>query len=120
VHQPGKARRRDPERQRDRLPEDLPPGAYHGDVTQNRRVKLDVAEGLSGTFEGQLVPGGAVGVVERGLWGAALADAPQIVDGQRSIQPTLGAVQLGLAELDQRRQVSDLRHPSFDRHRLLA
>ena len=79
-------------------------------------MKLDVAEGLSGALDGQLVLGGAVGVVERRLGGAALGDASQILDGQRGVEAALGAVELGSFELDQRRQVVDLGHSSFDRH----
>ena len=52
-------------------------------------MKLDVAEGLSGTLDGQLVLGGAVGVVECRLRGAPFGDAPQILDGQRGIQAPL-------------------------------
>jgi len=52
-------------------------------------VKLDVAEGLSGAADGQLIFGGAVGVVECRFRGAAFAIAAQVLDGQRSVQSAL-------------------------------
>ena len=48
VHQPGEARRRYPERQRDLVAEHGAAGVDLLDVPQDRRVKLDVAERLSG------------------------------------------------------------------------
>lgn len=77
-------------------------------------MKLDVTEGLSRTLDGQLILGRAVGVVEGRPRGPSLGDAPQIVDGQRVIEPSLHAVEPRLAEPDQRRKVAHLRHPPFD------
>ncbi len=75
LHQPGEARRRYPERQRHAVAEHRPAGVDLGDVPQDRRVKLDVAERLSGAGQRQLLLGGAVGVVERGFRGAALGNS---------------------------------------------
>ena len=46
LHQAGEPRRGDPERLRDPGAEDLPTRVHLGDVAQDGRVKLDVAEGL--------------------------------------------------------------------------
>ena len=77
-------------------------------------MKLDVAEGLSGTPQRDLVLGGAVGVVERRPRCPSLGDPPQIVDGLRVIESLLETIEPGLAEPDQRRKVAHLRHPPFD------
>jgi uncharacterized protein (DUF1810 family) len=69
---------------------------------------------LSRTFQGDLVLGRAVGVIESRPWCAPLGDAPQIVDGLRVVEPTLNAVEPGLAKSDQRRKVTHLRRPPFD------
>jgi hypothetical protein len=66
-------------------------------------VKLDVPEGLPGALDGQLVLGGAVGVVERRLGRAAFGDASQVFDGERGVEAARGRVELGSFELDQRR-----------------
>jgi hypothetical protein len=63
-------------------------------------MKFDVAEGLSGTLDGQLVLGPAVGVVERRPGGTPLRHAPQIFDRQRGVQTPLDAVELGPFQLD--------------------
>ena len=77
-------------------------------------MELDVAKGLSGTFQGDLVLGRAVGVIESRSRCAPLRDTPQIVDCLRVVKPTLPTVEPGLAESDQRREVTHLRHPPFD------
>ena len=64
-------------------------------------MKFDVPKSLPRTLQGDLVLGGAVGVVERGLGGAPLGDAAQIVDRQCCVEPALGAVQAGFGEADQ-------------------
>ena len=82
-----------------RSPSTVAPGVDLGDIAQDRRVKFDVAERLSGPRERQLLFGGTIGVVERRLGRAALGDAAQIVDRQRGIEPTPRRTQLRLAEL---------------------
>ena len=95
LHQPGEARRRDPERQRDAVAEHSPAGVDLRDVAQDRRVKLDVAERLPGPGQRQLLLGGAVGVVERRFRRAALGDSAQVVDGQRRLEPRLVGLSCG-------------------------
>ena len=107
LHQPGEARRRYPERQRDVIPEHGAAGVEGLDVAQYRRMKLDVLERLSRTGQRQLVLGRAIGVVERGFRCAALGDSAQVLDGQRRLQPALRRVQLRLAEAEKRRQPTD-------------
>jgi len=75
LHQPGEARRRYPEWQRNVPPEHGPSGVDLLDIAQDRRMKLDVAERLPGTGQGQLLLGGAVGVVERRFRRAAPGDS---------------------------------------------
>lgn len=85
-------------------------------------MKFDVAEGLSGAFDGQLVFGRAIGVVERGLRGAPLGDAPQVFDGVGGVEPPLGRVQLGPLELHERGEIAHFGYssanglPSFEFH----
>ena len=57
-----------------RSPEHVAAEVDLGDVAQDRRVQLDVAERLSGAGQGELVLGGAVGVVEGGARGRAFGD----------------------------------------------
>src|ERR1700755_2001985 len=116
MHQPGEARRRYRARHRDGLAPHppLPIGAGGADVAQDRRVKLDVAKGLSRTPQGDLILGRAVGVVESRPGRPPFGDAAQIMDGLRIVEPALNTVEPGLAEADQRRQVARLRYPSFD------
>jgi hypothetical protein len=84
-------------------------------------VKLDVAKGLPGPGQRKLFLGGAIGVVERRLRRAALGDSPQILDGERRVQPTLGGIQSRRSELQQRRQVSGPGHAPLHRtHGLFA
>ena len=91
VHQPGETGGCDSERQcRPGSPRTFAAGVHLRDVSQDRWVKLDVAERLSGPGQRQFLFGGAVGVVERGFRGAALGDSPQILDRQRGIEPPLG------------------------------
>lgn len=77
-------------------------------------MKLDVAKALSGTFQRDLVLGRAIGVIESRSRCAPLRDAAQIVNGLRVVEPTLYNVEPRLAESDQRREVTHLRHPPFD------
>lgn len=77
-------------------------------------MKLDVAEGLSRTPQRDLILGRAVGVIESRPRRPPLGDAPQIVDGLRLVEPALGAVEAGLAEPNQRRQVTHFRYSPFD------
>ena len=114
MHQPGEARRRYRERHRDVPAQHLPIGAGSADVAQDRRVKFDVAKGLSRTVQRNLILGRAVGVIERRPGCPSPGKAPEIIDGLRAVKTTLYAVQLGLAEADQRREVARLRYPSFD------
>src|SRR6202044_2135079 len=92
----------------------LPIGAGSADVAQDRRVKLDVAKGLSRTVQRNLILGRAVGVIERRPRCPPPGNQPEIVDGLRAVKTTSYAVQLGLAEADQRCEVARLRYPSFD------
>ena len=74
VHHPGEAGRGDPERQRRRVRRGRRRRVDVGDVTQDRRVKLDVLERLPSARKRQLILGGAVGVVERCTRRGALRD----------------------------------------------
>jgi uncharacterized protein (DUF1810 family) len=114
MHQPGEARRRYRKRHRDVPAQHLPIGADSADVAQDRRVKLDVAKGLSGTVQRNLILGRAVGIIESGLRCPSPGKAPEVVDGLRIVEPTLDTVEPGLAEADQRREVARLRYLSFD------
>jgi hypothetical protein len=113
VHHPGEPRRCDAERQAHRGAEHVPAGADLRHVAQDRRVELDVGEGLPRAADGQLGLGGAVGVVEGGPRRAALGDATQILDGQRLVEAPLGGVELRLLELHQRGEVMPVRQPSL-------
>jgi hypothetical protein len=115
MHEPGEAGRGDPERQRNMIAKHGRAGVDLGHVTQNRRVKLDVSEGLPGTAQRQLLLGGAVGVVERRFRGAPLGDSPQIFDRQRGVESPRRRAQARLAELKQRRQFAWSRKPSLHR-----
>src|SRR5207342_930510 len=73
-------------------------------VDVDRRAKdvgmeLDVLERLPGTGERQLPLRRTVRVVERGLRRPALRDLAQVGDGERGVEATLAAVELGLFEL---------------------
>jgi uncharacterized protein (DUF1810 family) len=113
MHQPGETRRRYRERHRDVPAQHLPIGADGADVAQDRRVKLNVAKGLSRTVQRNLILGRAVGVIERRPRCPSPRKAPEIVDGLRVVEPTLNAVQPWLAESDQRREVARVRYPSL-------
>src|SRR5699024_1730678 len=107
----------DAERQGGGAAEDRGGGVHGGDVAQDRWMELDVLERLAGAGEGELTLCGAVGVVERGLRGAALGDPAQVVDRVCRSQPPLPAVELGLLELQQRRKVAGLRDSALDHPR---
>lgn len=64
-------------------------------------MKLDVAEPLSSTRDGQFVLGSPVGVVERRPRGTPFGNASQVLDGQRGAQAALGGVELRPVELEQ-------------------
>lgn len=114
MHQPGETRRRYRERHRDVPAQHRPIGAGSADVAQDRRVKLDVAKGLSRTVQRNLILGRAVGVIESRLRCPSPGKAPEIVDGLRIVEPALDTVEPGLADADQRREVARLRYLSFD------
>ena len=108
LHQAGEAGGRDAERQRRGAAEDL---ARRVDVRgrpQDVGVELDVLERAAGTVERELALGGAVGVVERGLRGAALRDRAQIIDRERGVEAALAGVELGLLELHELEELADL------------
>ena len=114
MHQPGEARRRYRERHRDLLAQHLPIGAGIADVAQDRRVKLDVAKGLSRTPQRDLILGRTVGVIESRPRCPSPGKATEIVDCLRIVEPALDPVEPGLAKTDQRREVARLRYLSFD------
>lgn len=59
-------------------------------------MKLDVAEPLSSTRDGQFVLGSPVGVVERRPRGTPFGNASQVLDGQRGAQAALEVSNCGL------------------------
>jgi hypothetical protein len=121
VHQPGETRRRYAKRQRHPVAEHVCAGVDLGDIAKDCRVKLDVAKGLPGPGQRQLLFGGAIGVIERRFWCAALGNSPQILDGERRIQPPPGGIQFRLSELQQRRQIPGAGYAPLHRaHRLVA
>ena len=104
LHHAGEAGGRDADRQPGRLAQDVGAQVYFGDVAKDAGPELDVQERLAGAAQGDLGFGRAVGVVERGLRGAALGQVAEVPDGAGTPQPG-GAAELGLLELHQRGEV---------------
>src|ERR1700759_2125834 len=77
-------------------------------------MKLDVAERLSRAADRYLVLGGSVGVVEGRPGCPTPGHKSQIVDRQRIVEATLNTIEAGLAESDQRREITRVRHSPFD------
>ena len=116
LHHPGEAGRCDADREPRRLAEDLRAEVHVGDIAQDAGTELDVQEGLAGAAERDFGFGGAVGVVERGLRGAALGHVPEVPDGAGTPQ-SRRAAELGLLELHQRGQVRVLGDAALERGR---
>jgi hypothetical protein len=52
-------------------------------------VKLNVLESFAGSRKRKFLLGGAIGVVKRSLWGSALSDFSQVIDGKGFVKSTL-------------------------------
>src|SRR5690606_14617025 len=83
LHHPRKSRRCNCDREAARATQDASRGVHRGNVTQNRRVELNIFESLTRARDRQLSLGGAIGVVERPRRRASLRYVAKVIDGER-------------------------------------
>ena len=93
--------------------EDRRGGVDVGGAAEDAGVELDVLERLPGAGERELALGRAVGVVERGLRGAALGDRAQVADRERRVEAALAPVELRLLELHELQELGGLGQLAF-------
>lgn len=114
LHQPGEAGGGNAEGHGRAAAHDLGRGVDVRDVFEDRRVELDITEGLNRTLHRDLALGCAVRVVERRGRGPALRDLPQVLDRQRVLQAAFLRVEFELLELHQLEDLGRLRNLPLD------